>query len=654
MLAAALLTGILLIEAVLLAVYVRSLNTDTEAALKKNAEIRRFGTEHLLEQLEAEIEFAIRQDTEESLKAARQRVESFAEAVSEVRTTADKTDDTDFFEYLRTVNRTASHSYVYVLENSGEPAEHPLMEKLKRIMPQAEVSRVRNIMSEMPLGSSAVISYKVFNEAGSLIEKTGYIKKIWPDGTIIGSGFCNEKNRENIQEYIISQLESLTGEENPLAYFAVIDHSGAGSRIVGAGGMISTDPLYADKLISRLGGAKTSFYYEITEDGYNGHNLRPAVVRNISAWDWTVAAGPNEKDKNAAEAAVLRDIKMRFYIKAALSAGVSALLIIAVLKVTASGRRRFQESFENRRRMAAEKAEELKREGKRLSDEYAYAVHTEKRLAALRANLEKTVDKRIKDLHEISAHLRRENLKISAVNDELIAARKKATEASLVKSEFLANMSHEIRTPIHAILSYSSFGLKKFEGVKDLRQQGYFGKITESSGRLLSFINDLVDLADLESGRMKYKITRCCAAEIVKNAVKELERTFLEKKITVTVPENSTMICGDTARLRQVFLNIYSNAAKFSPPDSRIITEIASGGSFLKITVTDFGPGVDESEKLLIFEKFTQSSNTKTGAGGIGLGLAICREIINDHGGRIYVADNPEGGSCFSVELPLF
>jgi signal transduction histidine kinase len=653
LLAALLLTGILFAEAVLLTVYSDSYKTKTEAAERQAAENRRMNLEHLLEQLEAEIDFVIRQEREEALRAARQRVESFAASVREVRETPGAADNEALFEYLKTANSSAGEEYVYALAGD-KLLVHPLKGRLKRVILSNELERLKELMTEMPYGSSAVTGYSVHTETGDVVEKTAYIKKLAPDGMIIGSGFCNEKSTEKIQNYIISQLENLNENGNSINFFAVAEKNRDTIKIIKTAGNIRTDSAYMDKLASRLGEGKGSFFYEIPEGDTGSKNLRMTVVRRITPWNWLVAAGVNEPSSEITGKNILRDHRHKFYTNAAISALTALLLMYAVFVVVSRGKRLFIESVENSYKKAEEREEELEQIGKRLSSDHASAMKNEKRLKEIKENLEKTVEDRIKDLQDISTHLRSENLKISKVTEELIAARKKATEASMVKTEFLANMSHEIRTPMHAVLSYSSFGMKKFENTKDTRQKNYFGKITESADRLLSFINDLIDLSDLESGRMKYKISQCRAADLLREAVKELERAFLEKKITAEIPENDIMICGDAAKLRQVFLNIYSNAAKFSPPDSVITTEIEPENSFLKITVTDCGPGVDESEKLLIFEKFTQSSKTKTGAGGIGLGLAICREIVTDHGGRIYVTDNPEGGSRFTVELPLF
>lgn len=651
MLSAVLIAGILIVEAVLFSVYSDRYHKETETAARKAAESKRIGLENFLEQLEAEIDFVIRQDRQEALLAAKERVESFAAAVAEVEATPETNDDLIISDYLKTINKSAGDEYVYVLNKKNKLTTHPLKDKLDMIIPPDEINEIRNKVNAISEGGSAVVTYNVFTEQGKIVRKTSYIKSIPPHGWKIASGFSHEKSIEKIQSYIIKQLESLVKDQNSLSFFIVLSSS---SEIIGTGGNISEDQGYGLKLKSRLGDASSSFFYEITQNSENMKHLRMTAVRRIPEWNWIVAAGFDETPRAVIKSSISKDLKHKLYAYTAASAAAAAALIFLVITLTARSRRSLVKSLENSFIKAENRTKELKLIGKKLEEEHLYVINTERRLGRIKDNLEKTVEERIRDLKDISIHLRKENLKIAKVNNELIAARKKATEASMVKTEFLANMSHEIRTPIHAILSYSSFGFKKFENTKDQRQKGYFIKISESAGRLLSFINDLTDLSDLESGRTKYKVSKFNVTGLLKGVVKDLERVFIEKNIAVRVPENGTLICADEARLRQVFLNIYSNAAKFSPPDSLIITDIISENSIVKIIVTDFGPGVDESEKLLIFEKFTQSSKTKTGAGGIGLGLAICREIVTDHGGSIYVTDNPEGGSCFTVELPLF
>jgi signal transduction histidine kinase len=110
---------------------------------------------------------------------------------------------------------------------------------------------------------------------------------------------------------------------------------------------------------------------------------------------------------------------------------------------------------------------------------------------------------------------------------------------------------------------------------------------------------------------------------------------------------------GDSVRLRQVFRNILSNAMKFTPNNDIIAVGVKRRDSSVRIAFADHGPGVPEEELEAVFDKFIQSSKTRSGAGGTGLGLAICREIVESHDGRIWAENQPEGGACFIIELPL-
>lgn len=296
----------------------------------------------------------------------------------------------------------------------------------------------------------------------------------------------------------------------------------------------------------------------------------------------------------------------------------------------------------------------LKSKARQIKSQFVETLSEETDLKKERKDLEKAIISTIKHLRETSEHLRKENEKMESLNAELHSARIRAHEASMVKTEFLANMSHEVRTPIHGILSYSSFGLKRFENTKDPRQKHYLDKIADSADRLLIFVSDLVVLSDLESGRLTYVMTECMLQDILRSSLAGLDRLTREKKIAFSLPYTDVKLRCDYMRIKQVFQNIYSNALKFSPENEIIYTDISISNGFLVVGITDSGAGVDESERELIFEKFVQSERTKTGAGGIGLGLAICREIVLGHGGKIYVEDNSTGrGSRFVVELPI-
>lgn len=244
---------------------------------------------------------------------------------------------------------------------------------------------------------------------------------------------------------------------------------------------------------------------------------------------------------------------------------------------------------------------------------------------------------------------------------DLVAAKDEAERANRAKSEFLSNMSHELRTPMHGILSCARLGADKAGKVDPERLREYFKLIRESGQRLLILLNDLLDLAKLEAGRMDMHMAPMNLAELVQRIACEQAALFeLHKlQIAISVDGDSTME-GDANRLAQVVTNLFSNASKFAPAGSRIEVairpgEIAVEGQLfpaLSLTVCDQGPGIPEADLERIFDKFVQSSQTADGSGGTGLGLAICHEIVRAHWGIIKAENRADGGACFTVLLP--
>lgn len=244
---------------------------------------------------------------------------------------------------------------------------------------------------------------------------------------------------------------------------------------------------------------------------------------------------------------------------------------------------------------------------------------------------------------------------------DLVRAKNEAESANRAKSEFLSNMSHELRTPMHGILSCARLGADKVGKVDDDRLREYFRLIQESGKRLLLLINDLLDLAKLESGKMVFRPVEVDLANIARRVNHELQALFELKGLLIEfASEGETRLQGDPERLALVVRNLLSNAAKFAPPGSAVAVRIQPDAlavdgvevPALRLTVEDRGAGIPTGELLRIFDKFVQSSTTNTGAGGTGLGLALCQEIIRLHCGMIYAQNRPEGGACFTVLLP--
>jgi signal transduction histidine kinase len=274
----------------------------------------------------------------------------------------------------------------------------------------------------------------------------------------------------------------------------------------------------------------------------------------------------------------------------------------------------------------------------------------------------------LKLTRELSEH--RDHLQelVSERTASLDSALQQAQAANLAKSEFLANMSHELRTPMHAILGFVDLGSRRADKASDPKLSQYFQRIDESGQRLLSLIDELLDLSKLDAGKTALQTTRFNALELVRQVLGQLESLQLERQLQIDIDCQlaNPVIDADEKRITQVICNLLSNAIKFSPEGGTIRVVLAASdlpagrraqdsGSRpgLSISFIDQGVGIPVDEIESIFDKFVQSSATKSGAGGTGLGLAICRAIVAQHRGTIVARNNPGQGACFVVTLPL-
>ncbi len=283
--------------------------------------------------------------------------------------------------------------------------------------------------------------------------------------------------------------------------------------------------------------------------------------------------------------------------------------------------------------------------------------------------LASVVDITTRKKYEHELQFQQENLQriVEQRTSDLLKAKESAEQANVTKSEFLANMSHELRTPMHAILSFTHLAKKSLAAQANEKAQHFLSQIEDSGNRLLLLLNDLLDISKLESGNTIYNFERYDIREIVNRVSRESESLLQEKQLQFDIDETpfDTNIEIDPQRMHQVFFNLLSNAIKFSPHGKRIMVtmhpSIESLGrrqsdsateEALRITFEDQGVGIPESELQDIFNKFVQSSKTKTGAGGTGLGLAICQEIVEAHRGKIWAENHPEGGAILTILIP--
>ena len=216
-------------------------------------------------------------------------------------------------------------------------------------------------------------------------------------------------------------------------------------------------------------------------------------------------------------------------------------------------------------------------------------------------------------------------------------------------------MSHELRTPLHGILSFANFGINKSGKATPEKLKSYFQQVERSGKTLLALLNDLLDLAKLEAGKMPFTFQRVDLNVVLGTVADEFSSLSADRNLTVEydIPETRTEVTIDSVRVMQVVRNLLGNAVKFSPDNATIGLSVAQQADSVVVSVRDQGMGVPEEELETIFDKFIQSSKTKTGAGGTGLGLSICREIVAAHKGRIWAENRPEGGALVSIQIPL-
>ncbi len=241
---------------------------------------------------------------------------------------------------------------------------------------------------------------------------------------------------------------------------------------------------------------------------------------------------------------------------------------------------------------------------------------------------------------------------------ELLVAKEKAVGADKLKSAFLANMSHEIRTPLNAIVGFTN--LLKEDNISEVEKIEYIDIVNKSSENLMELINDIVDLAKIESGELRlakesYNITRLLTELhlLFEKRMAIDQKTHLKFYLNLPQENDVLNVVCDHRRLRQVFINLLGNAFKFTQKGF-VEFGYTVEDNHVRFYVRDTGIGIELDKQSLIFEPFRQADeSTSKNYGGTGLGLSICKRLIAAHGGEIGLVSEPETGSEFYFTLPL-
>ena len=257
---------------------------------------------------------------------------------------------------------------------------------------------------------------------------------------------------------------------------------------------------------------------------------------------------------------------------------------------------------------------------------------------------------------ELREKVREATAELAEQNELLRRQAFQLEQASAAKSQFLANVSHELRTPLNAIIGYTHLLLEGVSGELNRPQTEKLGRLESNARHLLSIINDLLDLARIESGKMPVQLERVVLQELIDEVMTEVEPLIDGTKLTVTrhISEDVPEIETDRQKVKQIVLNLLSNALKFTPQGSvsiRLVYEPEK--EWISVSVADTGIGISEENQKTIFEAFQQAdSSYARRQGGTGLGLTICRRLASILDGQIILVSKLGEGSTFTLVLP--
>jgi signal transduction histidine kinase len=252
-----------------------------------------------------------------------------------------------------------------------------------------------------------------------------------------------------------------------------------------------------------------------------------------------------------------------------------------------------------------------------------------------------------------SRRLEEKSRELEAATADLRDANARLHELDRLKDEFIATVTHELRTPLTSIRAFSEILLD--DPRLDLAErQRFLGVIAKETERLTRLINQVLDLAKLDSGAAEWRTGEVDLQAVVDEAAEATGQLFRERgvRLAVDAPRALPRVCADRDRLMQVLVNLLSNAVKYARAGGRVELRASASAGALRVDVRDDGPGIDPALHEAIFERFRRVEGANQ-PGGTGLGLAISRRIVEHLGGRIWVESEPGHGATFSFALPV-